>query len=218
LDGTLYFNPSLINHLRKKYIQYYVRQSKNNKNNFIELERKGVDWIDIIRETGNLNTKKLMFTIEKGIVKDKYVRQNLKLANYFKISSKENFLFTNSDIQQTFNSLHKLGVKNPSEVFVKIITTNDLDELKPSKKSFNLLLKSLGRILPDHVIYVGDSEKQDIVPAGKLGFKTIFINNWGKNNVGDFNYNNINLLIHDLKRFENLLRSRFIKYLAASLL
>lgn len=218
LDGTLYFSPVLIDRLRKKYVRYYVSRGKEPEKNFLELESRGEDWINIIQGIESLSQKKLISNIERGIVKHQYVDENLRLVEYFAGSSKKHFLFTNSDRKETLNALYKLGVQKPSGVFSRIITMDDLEELKPSKNSFNLLLKALGGVGSGTVIYIGDSAKQDINPARKLGFKTIFINNWGANNVGHYNYNDINLLIHDFIRAERILRFAFIKYLMVVLL
>jgi FMN phosphatase YigB (HAD superfamily) len=218
LDGTLYFNPKLIDVLRKEYVHYYTGKLKRSKNNFIDLEKMGYDWSEILGETQGSKVKSLILRIENKIPKYKYIRVNRGLSHFLINNSKENLVFTNSDKEQAFDSLHKLGISNFNKALSTIITLNDLNEPKPFKKSYGTLLKVLGELSPSNVIYIGDSEKQDIKPAKEFGFTTVFLNHWGKKNIGDFNYDDINLLIHDFQKFEKIEKCGFIGYLLSSLL
>jgi putative hydrolase of the HAD superfamily len=57
-------------------------------------------------------------------------------------------------------------------MFDVVVTYDDSKEKKPSLKPFNLALKKL-RIKPEDVVVIGDSIERDIVPAKRLGAKTV---------------------------------------------
>ena len=77
-------------------------------------------------------------------------------------------------------TLKKLGV--PVTIFERIITAQDCQEPKPDPEPFRLLLKITGLPADQH-LYIGDRELVDILPAKKLGMKTILV--WGKSKIAD---------------------------------
>lgn len=56
-------------------------------------------------------------------------------------------------------------------LFDLIITYDDVKELKPSPKGFNLILKTL-KVKPNECLMVGDNPPKDIEGAKKVGIKT----------------------------------------------
>ncbi len=206
LDGTLYFSPQMILELRKRYITYYKNECNGSSRTFKLLERRGYDWVEIVNASKTRKAADIYKNVESNFSKWNYVRKNLKLSSFLSKSSKRNILFTNSTIQQTERILDSLGVNDKRKCFYKIITLNDTRDPKPSKKSFDILVRALKGAKPVKVLYIGDSRKHDIIPAGKLGFNTIYINHWQSEDWGMFNYIDIGPLIFDLSRIEKKLR------------
>ncbi len=71
-------------------------------------------------------------------------------------------------------AMQRLEAMNISHFFDIIITFEDTGEKKPSKKPFELAMQILN-LKPEEILFVGDSFKRDIVPARKLGMKTLRI-------------------------------------------
>ncbi|MEC5172527.1 HAD family hydrolase [Chryseobacterium nepalense] len=69
------------------------------------------------------------------------------------------------------NILERLVGKN---IFSEIIISENENFRKPSLEFYELALKKLN-VNPEEVLYIGDSLKLDIIPARKLGFKTLLI-------------------------------------------
>ncbi len=69
------------------------------------------------------------------------------------------------------NILERLVGKN---IFSEIIISENENFRKPSLEFYELALKKLN-VDPEEVLYIGDSLKLDIIPAKKLGFKTLLI-------------------------------------------
>ncbi|WP_312170844.1 HAD family hydrolase [Chryseobacterium sp.] len=69
------------------------------------------------------------------------------------------------------NILERLVGKN---IFSEIIISENEKLRKPSLEFYELALKKLN-VNPEEVLYIGDSLKLDIIPAKKLGFKTLLI-------------------------------------------
>ena len=105
--------------------------------------------------------------------------------------AREGLLYPYPDVVPTLNKLHRKGIKlgivtdaprirawirlaaiGIQDMFDVVVTYDDSKEKKPSLKPFNLALKKL-RIKPEDVIVVGDSIERDIVPAKRLGAKTV---------------------------------------------
>lgn len=59
-------------------------------------------------------------------------------------------------------------------IFSEIIISENENFRKPSLEFYELALKKLN-VNPEEVLYIGDSLKLDIIPARKLGFKTLLI-------------------------------------------
>lgn len=67
-----------------------------------------------------------------------------------------------------------------TKYFKKVIESAKVKVRKPSTEIFQLAVKELG-LLPEQVLVVGDSIKNDILPARKLGCQAILLNGrkWG---------------------------------------
>lgn len=95
--------------------------------------------------------------------------------------------------------LQDFGLK---KFFPEIIESAVVGVRKPDPEIFNLGVKKLG-LKPEEVLVVGDSYKKDILPAEKLGCKTIWIKGKGWTEEEDLQtHPNI---IHDLTELKNYL-------------
>lgn len=119
--------------------------------------------------------------VQKRIGKINYLHKDPKLPKLFEqLSGFHHFIISNSVREEIKTVLSAIGL-SPS-YFEKCISIEDIGEPKPSLKPFELLLKITGLPADQHV-YIGDREKVDIVPAKKLGMKTILV--WGKSEIAD---------------------------------
>lgn len=104
-------------------------------------------------------------------------------------------LITDADRPYTENVLKAM---NMYEIFDSITTAEDAGVGKPNSKIFEMALKN-SRSKP--VIYVGDSEKRDVVGAKSVGMVTIKV---GKaSDLADYNVGN---LLEAAKIIESLIR------------
>ncbi|MFA5154982.1 MAG: HAD family hydrolase [Patescibacteria group bacterium] len=85
------------------------------------------------------------------------------------------------------NVLIELGVY---DIFRGRIFSGESDNRKGFQSAFPYIIKSL-KLKPRDCISVGDQESSDIIPAKKLGLKTVFINQLKKSTLADFNVKSI---------------------------
>ena len=86
-------------------------------------------------------------------------------------------------------AMDRLKAMDIVHFFDVIITFDESKVKKPNELPFLLALKKL-RLKPEEILFVGDSLRRDIEPAGKMGMKTLLIKRYG-----------------DLKKIEQKLRS-----------
>ncbi len=96
----------------------------------------------------------------------KQLLMNLKVKG-FKIG-----LIANVD-QFTIKILNKLGILS---CFDYLIPSFEIGKMKPDLDIFNQAIQKSG-LNPNEIIYVGDSEDKDIVPAQKAGMHTLLFTN-----------------------------------------
>ncbi len=85
------------------------------------------------------------------------------------------------------NALKELGVEN---LFEGKILSGDGNKRKSLGNRFTEISERYS-FLPKNIVVVGDQEKTDIIPAKKLGFKTIFVNENRISNDADINLKNL---------------------------
>jgi HAD superfamily hydrolase (TIGR01549 family) len=123
----------------------------------------------------------LIEEIQDRIGKVSYIKKDPKLAKMFAaLSSFRHFLITNGKRKNALATLAALGLA--PETFERIITLEEGGKPKPEPDPFKLLLKITGIPAASHLM-IGDMEKVDIVPAKKLGMKTILV--WGESKIAD---------------------------------
>lgn len=143
------------------------------------------------RETSNSSTQAFInlgvgdfytvWEIQKRIGKVNYLHKDLQLPKLFaKLSKFRHFIISNSVKEEIKTVLSAIGLSQ--NYFEKCISIEDIGEPKPSPKPFKYLLNLTG-LTPSQHVYIGDREKVDILPAKKLGMKTILV--WGTSEIAD---------------------------------
>ncbi len=85
--------------------------------------------------------------------------------------------------------------------FDVIIDSTEINISKPEPKIFELAIKML-KSSPDKTIVIGDSYQRDVIPAKKLGCKTIWLK--GKSWKEEHNTGDADFIIHSLFEIENI--------------
>ena len=75
--------------------------------------------------------------------------------------------------------------------FAEIFTPGETKTLKPDPKAFLVVLNKL-KVKPEEVLMVGDEVERDLIPAQKLGMKTVLVDR--ENKVKDYSGIKINSL------------------------
>lgn len=180
LDGTLYDHSKLLFVLRERWCQYYVNHTTASAIDFSEQEARGKDWYQILQRVSPKSIKQLCIEVESTVIKSDFVEPSNLVATYFNHSNKQHFLFTNATRAQAIAILKKIGVSKPSQNFKKMLTLDELPDAKPAPAAYDYLLKKLAIFKPSEILFIGDSLKNDILPAQKYGFETIFITYGGE--------------------------------------
>lgn len=175
LDGTLYFNMELLDHLRKQWQTYYQQFPIAQSQLFDQLEKTGKDWFEIIQLGSPYTTKELILEIESMIDKTTFITHSKALAHFFGKKKFRHILFSNATHDQAIRVLKKLGIEAPEQTFECILALEELPDAKPHPSAYTVLTQQLATTPPQRVVYVGDSVRSDIQPAQQLGFKTIHI-------------------------------------------
>ncbi|MBS3052162.1 MAG: HAD family hydrolase [Candidatus Aenigmarchaeota archaeon] len=94
------------------------------------------------------------------------------ISNLEKLSKKYNLvLLSNTSVEYSNEFIKNLGIM---KFFDKVILSCDVELAKPNLKFFELILKET-EARPNEICFIGDSYSNDIIPAEKIGFKTILI-------------------------------------------
>ena len=180
LDGTLY--PENLN--LKKHIDDLIVNSIALKNNWTNkvaeqkikqkvLEMKSTTKsLDYFGVDGTQFFINIWETIDLGL----YIQKNKKLSKLFKESKIKNSIFTNSNTLNNVKAKLKIIGINPKD-FSFIMTSTQIGFTKPDKKVFEAIIKKSG-LKPSEILYVGDRDSVDILPAKKIGMKTCMVRNY----------------------------------------
>jgi len=82
--------------------------------------------------------------------------------------------------------------------FAEIFTPRETKTLKPDPKAFLVVLNKL-KVKPEEVLMVGDEVERDLIPAQKLGMKTVLVDREDK--VKDYS----GIKINSLREIKNIL-------------
>ncbi len=150
---------------KRKFEEIYYTKSWNSKNEaFKELCSKVFlsNNEETINKITNISNKNLItINLDPKIIK---LLQNLKKQN-FKIGILSNVsIFTINLLKQETKLLNYIDYP---------LYSYDLNVLKPDIKAFESMVK-LSDEISKNIIFVSNNRKRDIIPAKKLGFKTIY--------------------------------------------
>jgi HAD superfamily hydrolase (TIGR01549 family) len=110
-----------------------------------------------------------------SIDKQKYIKKDPRLIQLFNtLDNYKHAIVSNSTRVSVNETLKRLGLEK--DLFKTIITKDEVSEYKPSPAPFLRVMEKLGA-RPEECVSIGDVENSDIIPAKKLGMKTIFV--WG---------------------------------------
>lgn len=200
LDGTLYnfkegsFKKSGLNKTILRNAENYIMNKlyktkkeasliikkilkKYGENISIGLEKEfGINRFDYFNTVWNIDAKKF-------IKFDPSVRETI-----LKLSVRYDYLLI-SDAPMIWikNVLKELGI---AAIFNNKIISGEGDQRKIFGNIFQMILKNY-KIKPENCVVIGDQEETDIIPAKKLGIRTIFvsqkkISRYADNNIRKF--------------------------------
>lgn len=116
-----------------------------------------------------------------SIDKSRYLKKDPRLIQLFEnLNHYKHAIITNSVESSINETLKILGLEK--DLFEIIITKEDVSAYKPNPEPFLKALEILGA-KPEECVSIGDVKNSDIIPAKKLGMKTIFV--WGKSEHAD---------------------------------
>ncbi|MDO8436061.1 MAG: HAD family hydrolase [bacterium] len=208
LDGTLYklkggsFKRSgIYKEVLKNTEQYIIDKLNKTKREAKLILKKIIKEYDESISIGLEEKFKIdryaYFNATWNISAQKYIKINLGLRTKL-LKIKNNFdLALVSDAPRVWikNVLKELKIEN-------IFTDNNIfsgegNIRKEFGNAFNKIIKVLN-IKPEYCIAIGDQEETDIIPAKKIGIKTILINRRNKTGVADY-------VIKDISELKKLL-------------
>ena len=181
VDLTFYtISPQMKEEFKKRIYEYISRKLKipiNEAEQKYEEEFRKRKSKTATMEALGLGKYAIQEVID-SIEKSKYLEREPRLIQLFKnLKHYKHAVVTNSTKASIDETLKILGLKK--SLFEVIITKEDVSAYKPSPGPFLRVLKILGA-KPEECVSIGDVENSDIIPAKKLGMKTIFV--WGKSN------------------------------------
>lgn len=189
LDGTLYpASVELSSSIHKKYIETVAKKCNLDllkaKKEFEKRYKKigshtktlnsfGVDGNEFFRKFWDEVRLEDFIKIDKGIEE-----------MFGRLSKKRHFIITNSNThKQIKRKLSLIGIDYG--LFEVVVSSFDVGVNKPSLKPFMVALKKL-KIEPSEVMYIGDREKTDIIPAKRAGMRTCLV--WGESREADISF------------------------------
>ena len=182
LDGTLYPSSSSIDNLVREEIAKKIlikrpdfKTLESARNFFEERYLELGTGAKVLQEIGYKDPSAIMNECLANAEVVDLIEPNLDLVNLLKkISFKYKlYLLTSSPKELSIRKLLKLGI--PLELFNFTFWGDDLDVGSKSRgDAFNYVVKKTGIDFSKH-LYIGDRLNSDILPAKKLGMKTVAV-------------------------------------------
>lgn len=148
--------------------QSYEREFKTRKSKTAAMEALGL---------GKYAIQEVIDSIDKG----RYLKKDLRLVQLFKnLREYKHIIVTNGTRSSINGTLMALGLEK--NLFEAVVTKEDVLAYKPGPEPFLKALSVLGA-KPEECVSIGDVDNSDIIPAKKLGMKTVFV--WGKSRHAD---------------------------------
>ena len=187
LEGTLLKNPTYDAAVEDFVYQLYLRETGKQRT---EDTKKEFD--SLLKQ----HVRKSLIFVSLGKSKKFYAEA---FATQFPF---QNYVSPDADVQAVISFLKQkkigLGVYTsiPREPLTKILiflgldpsdftllSGDDVKNAKPDPEGFEKIVQLCG-VPAEHIIFVGDSEKKDILPAKSVGMKTILVR--GSSSVADY--------------------------------
>lgn len=200
LDGTLY------SFKKRSFRQSDVyKKVIENTENYIarKLKKTKREAKSILKEIFKEYRESISIGLEKRFKVDRYdyfntvwdiaakrhIKGNVKLKQkLIKIARNYNIVLV-SDAPQIWikHVLRELKIDN---IFKNRIFSGESNTRKEFNNAFKRIVKALD-VEPQYCIVFGDQEETDIIPAKKLGMKTVLVNKKAKSSVADYTIKNI---------------------------
>lgn len=178
LDGTLYpSNPDFSAEIEKrkfsavaKYLNCSLDEAKEKFDEILSETRSHTRTLDALGIDGT----QFFVNVWQKIALNEYIQKNPELVNLFeKVNHIPHAMLTNSNSRENIHrKLSLVGLD--MEIFSFIITSVEAGYKKPSPEIFEMLIER-SQLPPHQILYAGDREKTDILPAKKLGIKTCIV-------------------------------------------
>lgn len=111
--------------------------------------------------------------VDSACLENKYIFSDPTLQDLFKcLSGYTHYAMTNQSLKSSELVIQRIGI--PIETFDKIYTSDDVTLPKPDLESFELLL-DYSPHEPHEILFIGDLEKVDIIPASSVGMRTCIV-------------------------------------------
>lgn len=178
LDGTLYpnsqeFSDEINRQKLEKVAKHLNCSIEEAKVTFDKIRSELGSHTKTLDELG-LKGAKFFLNLWVEMSLEKYIKNNPQLVKIFsQVKFPSQAMLTNSNSRENIKrKLELIGLS--SDHFDFIITSVEVGFNKPSPKIFEELIRR-SRLKPNEIIYVGDRERMDIIPAKKLGMRTCMI-------------------------------------------
>jgi HAD superfamily hydrolase (TIGR01549 family) len=185
LDGTLYrSDPDLLNAIQR---EIYMRMATVLSIPYQEAKKR---FLTVYARLGGATATVVELGLDRSLIqeavdsvdKGKYVKPDPKLRDMFEseLRTFNHIIVTNTSREGTVRTLEVLGLSQ--QIFQGIVTADDVLRPKPDVEPYLKALEITGGPVHEHVS-IGDREKVDILPAKRLGMKTILV--WGTSEAAD---------------------------------
>ena len=121
-----------------------------------------------------------------------------KLAKKYKL-----FILTDELLEIQRKKINRLGLE---DLFVKVISSEQIGETKPSQKLFNYALNIIGE-LPSDVIIVGDNPSVDIKGGNIIGMHTAWLKRGKYFYYSQNNYEKPDIIFNNYIQLDNKIKS-----------
>jgi len=185
VDGTLYKSkPDLLEAIQH---EIYRRVAAGLSIPYEEAKKR---FLALYAQLGGATATAVELSLDRRLIqeavdsvdKTKYLKPDPRLRDMFEVTLRSftHVIVTNTSRKGTIRTLEILGLS--PEIFHGMITADDVLRSKPDIEPYMKALEITGNAANQHVS-IGDREKVDILPAKKLGMRTIFV--WGASEVAD---------------------------------
>jgi HAD superfamily hydrolase (TIGR01549 family) len=177
-DGTLYQNSKLVENLEKAYFKYFQKNTGKDwtLKHFRTESAKNDGWAKTISIYTQKNLTNIMDDVEKNFKKHLYLKKdNSLITKITSLKNKKHLILSNSKTLDIKKGLEAIGFNKKNSIFEKIVGRDSYGFYKPDPRIFKMI-QEYSKLPTKKHLMIGDSLKDDILPAKKAGFNTLHIN------------------------------------------